>query len=305
MYIDARYHIASLAAVLIAVGIGLLVGVALLGGEPLPEHTKKVYLSKISQLTSEISRLTSEFKAERREREKLGKELQVKARDAQAFGKELLPLLLAHQLQGRRVVVISLSDKADGLVDIRRAISEGGGEVAGVVSLAGLPRPLDEKTLAAMAGDFGLASPDGVAQEYSAADLMTMLTKALTLGVCRKGLEQEAARGWLDIDGPLPPISSATVIVVLGGNSVNGTDDPTESLFLKALVQRGRRIVGCERSDAAFSSMGNMRSVLTATVDNIDQTAGKISLVFCIKGMEGDFGVQDSAESLLPPRVPD
>jgi hypothetical protein len=293
MYIDARYHIASLAAVLIAIGIGLLVGVALLGGEPLPEHTRKVY-------ENAIARVEKEFKTEREEREQLAEQNQ----SLQTFAKAALAEALRTTLTGQRVAIISLSDKPDGLVDIRSVVEMGGGEVVATVSLSGIP-PLDDETALTMARDFGIVGPEEENHDFSTADLMMMLTKSITLGVYKRGLEAMIERGWVEVEPDLYRITSSTVLVVLGGTSVDEGDDPFESLFLKALVQRGRRVVGCERSDVEFSSMATMRSILMATVDDIDRLEGKFALAACIKGDDRHFGIRDSAEARMPDRVPD
>ena len=37
-----------------------------------------------------------------------------------------------------------------------------------------------------------------------------------------------------------------------------------------------------------------------ASVDNVDQLAGKVALVLALDGADGNFGVKDTADSLLP-----
>ncbi len=42
-----------------------------------------------------------------------------------------------------------------------------------------------------------------------------------------------------------------------------------------------------------------------STVDDVDQAAGKVSLVYVLDGARGDFGTKDAAASLLPELLPD
>ena len=58
--------------------------------------------------------------------------------------------------------------------------------------------------------------------------------------------------------------------------------------------------VGVEASDAEPSSVSFFGANDLASVDNIDQSAGKLSTVLALLGAEGSFGVKGSADQLLP-----
>ena len=42
-----------------------------------------------------------------------------------------------------------------------------------------------------------------------------------------------------------------------------------------------------------------------ATVDNVEQAPGQVALVFALLGADGDFGVKEDADSLLPDLLPE
>jgi hypothetical protein len=73
-----------------------------------------------------------------------------------------------------------------------------------------------------------------------------------------------------------------------------------EAGLLRGLQDAGVRVVGAERTDADPSSMEYFASQGLATVDNIDELPGKVALVLALDGADGDFGVKDTADSLLP-----
>ncbi|MGH2951894.1 MAG: copper transporter, partial [Solirubrobacterales bacterium] len=62
----------------------------------------------------------------------------------------------------------------------------------------------------------------------------------------------------------------------------------------------GRAVVGVERSDADESSVGFFEARDVATVDNVEQLPGRVALVYALCGAEGNFGVKESADGLLP-----
>jgi hypothetical protein len=62
----------------------------------------------------------------------------------------------------------------------------------------------------------------------------------------------------------------------------------------------GPSIVGVERSDAEESSVTFFDQRELSTVDNVDEVAGRVALVYVLCGAEGNFGTKDSADGLLP-----
>jgi hypothetical protein len=60
------------------------------------------------------------------------------------------------------------------------------------------------------------------------------------------------------------------------------------------------RAAGVETREADPSQIPWYRDRGLSTVDNVDDTAGRASLVFVLAGAEGDYGVKDTADALLP-----
>jgi hypothetical protein len=76
--------------------------------------------------------------------------------------------------------------------------------------------------------------------------------------------------------------------------------DALERGVIEGLRQTGATVVGAERSDAPVSSVQFFADGQLATVDNIDQLAGRVALVYTLGGTEGDYGVKETADGLLP-----
>ena len=85
---DLRYHVASLAAVFIALVIGILVGVGLSGRGVLRETERINYEVRIDQLERSLAEA----------------EEQVRSQDAlEAYERETYPVLMENRLAGQRV----------------------------------------------------------------------------------------------------------------------------------------------------------------------------------------------------------
>jgi hypothetical protein len=55
-----------------------------------------------------------------------------------------------------------------------------------------------------------------------------------------------------------------------------------------------------ERTDSEPSSITSFDSADLASVDNLDDIAGRVALVFALLGAEGSFGEKETADQLLP-----
>ena len=128
---DFRYHALSLAAVLLALAVGVVIGVAI-GDSNLVSSAKS---GIVHDLSSEVQ--GAQRQAEQ-ERTKLASE--------EAFANDLYPIAVHGLLSGRSVGLVFLggaSNQVDGLV--RDAITQAGGDLATVVAVR---EPLDLNGLA-------------------------------------------------------------------------------------------------------------------------------------------------------------
>lgn len=63
----------------------------------------------------------------------------------------------------------------------------------------------------------------------------------------------------------------------------------------------GRAVTaGAERTSSDPSSIGFFTDRSLPSVDNVDQLAGQVALVYVLGGAEGEFGVKETADAQLP-----
>ena len=59
-------------------------------------------------------------------------------------------------------------------------------------------------------------------------------------------------------------------------------------------------IIGIEKLETNYSYMESYKNLGITTVDNVDTTIGKVSLILAMEGRPGHYGMKKTAESLIP-----
>src|SRR5262245_51888391 len=123
---DFRYHVASLAAVFVALVIGVLFGVGLSGQGFVTD-------SERTKLEDRINDLSARVDAERQRADDLVQGQQAAA----AFAADAYPLLVADRLKGRKVAVVVVGSRNDSSVvdEALDAVSDAGGQPIRAYSL--------------------------------------------------------------------------------------------------------------------------------------------------------------------------
>ncbi len=278
---SSRYHAASLAAVFLALAIGILIGVGF--GDSVLSNTKK---------DLEAS-LTGDLNAARSRSDQLAAQLN----RSDEFSQRVYPSLVSGQLRGQRVGVVALGGLPNDLSSsIEDALQPTGGHL---VAVAVVREPPDLGSLAGELSNTRLAdledNPDSVEALGKGVGRQLVLGGTLLDTVRSQLLSRASGRfGGLD-----------SVIVVRQQPSDldpqhQAATSRLESGLLDGITATRVRAVGVEGSETDPSSITFFSSHDLATVDDIDLTAGKVAMVFALLGAEGNFGVKDTADRLLP-----
>src|SRR4029077_7786399 len=73
-----------------------------------------------------------------------------------------------------------------------------------------------------------------------------------------------------------------------------------EDAILAGIDARALATVGAELPTSDPSTLGPFIDAGLPTVDHLDLPAGKVSLVYALDGVDGNYGVKDEARSILP-----
>ena len=274
MIIDFRYHIASLAAVFLALGLGILIGSSLLSDEKLYEQQGKLV---------DRWKLIASLRQDKRNLEEEIVSLELALKREEQFGQAALPLLTRNKLTGQRLAIVQLTQTtvSSEVSALKNCLQQAGAEV---ISTTSLLRYSDDEQLAEVLESEG----DSMEQ------LINHLAQTLAMGLGREGLAPLERLGYLQLGGDYH-LPVQTVILYLGNVTV-----PKEvaTSLVQACSEYQVRVAAVENSGAPSSSLSE-KGILK--VDNIDQTSGKVALNYALAtdGL-GHFGIKEGAQAFLP-----
>jgi len=289
---DYRYHALSLAAVLLALAVGVVVGVAI-GDSNLVSSAK----------SGIVHDLSSEVNAAQRQ----SGQLRVQLSGEDAFANDLYPIAVHGLLSGRNVGLVFLggaSDRIDGLV--RNAVTQAGGDLAMVVAVR---EPLDLVGLArAAVGTHyaALGAEQSKAGERLVERFGALIGRQLVSGgqaISRELLSR--ARGPLlsAFDGQLGKLEGVVIIRAEPPGMIPEQAHAAaafESGLIDGMAVVGDPTVGVELSSTEPSQVPWYQSQNIASVDDLDATAGQAALIYALTGSRGSYGTKSTANSLLP-----
>jgi hypothetical protein len=284
---DLRYHVASLAAVFMALIIGILVGVGLAGSGVTKDAELKSVKFQNAQLTAQ--------------RDAALARVDDLTRTQDAFLRSY-PALMANRLAGKRVAILFIGAKNGKISDaIDKTLQDAGAPAS--LRVRAISVPIDAQAI-----DTALSKRPAFVK-YVGDDKLGVLGKALasefTLGgeqplwtLLSRLLVQE--RG-----GAAKPRADA-VIVVRTVKPQQGASARFLTGLLRGLGVGGTNVVGVEDGATLPSTIPSFAKRDLSTVDDVGQPVGRLALALLLNGaVAGHYGVKDSAtDGVLPPVVP-
>jgi hypothetical protein len=285
LIINLRYHIASLVAVFLALGIGILIGSTLPGNEALIKQQKQ---------------LTDRLEVQLETLQKRNEAVQVRASSLEMdnniqrqFEEQIVPSLIAGKLEGHNIAIIETNGYGfpENLVHTLQA---SGASVQSVITIINGLEIRDKSSLLT-----ALSWPD-MKDEEIAPRLAAEIAKAAAEGDSNKVLAALVRLEMITTQGTYDAPLSDVVIV---GGSVDQSMIKTGSIDIPVINYfQGRKInvFGVEQSGALYSYMEEYQKKRISTVDNIESVPGQVALVLAISGKPGHYGIKSTAQKLLP-----
>jgi hypothetical protein len=296
---DYRYHALSLAAVLLALAVGVVIGVAI-GDSNLVSSAKN---GIVHDLQSEVSGA-----------QRQAAELDSQLRGEEAFANDLYPIAVHGLLSGRNVGLLFLgssSNRVNGLV--RNAVTQASGDLATVVAvrepldLNGIAREASGTRFAALAAEPSAGAGGKVESSAELVeDFATIVAKQLVSGgqnVSRELISRVRGRLLTAFDGQLGRLDG---LVLVRNDPTAMTPEQSqasaafESGLVKGLATVGIPTVGVELSTTEPSQVPWYQGKDLSSVDDLDATAGEAALIYALIGSHGAYGRKSTADSLLP-----
>jgi hypothetical protein len=306
---DFRYHALSLAAVLLALAVGVVIGVAI-GDSDLVSSAKSGIVHDLKEEVSGAQQHAGKLSAELSSEE--------------AFANDLYPIAVHGMLSGQSVGLVFLGGSSNRLnALVRDAVTQAGGDLATVVAvrepldLSGIGHAAEGTRYAALAGTqaSAAAAAEGEAATPGAETEVdgqlverfgAIVAKQLVSGgqnVDHELITRVRGRLLTAFDGQLGRLQG---LVIVRSDPSGETPEQAkasaafESGFVGGVATVGTPMVGVELSSTEPSQVPWYQSRDISSVDDLDETAGQAALIYALSGSHGSYGTKSTADSLLP-----
>ena len=305
--VSFRYHVVSIVAVFLAIGLGILMGTTVVRQGVVEELRKRAdgAVRTTHSLQKDVTDLRRQLQA------------------LNNVAPELQHLLVTGELAGRAVVLVTSEGVDFSEVDgVRKVLGDSGADVSGVLVMTSRMALTDDGLRQRLAGVLGLSGASdqaelsrqaaealalrlagGAPPDVKTADLIDQLAQAQFLQK-----QFVASGGVQQLGGPDQPV------VVLGGSRGKPAVDPAAFFvpLIDSLVESNHPVAVAETFDTSYDFVSLVRKDGSAdgrvlTVDDADQMPGRVALVLGLRnildsGAGGcqDFGVKPDACGSIP-----
>ncbi|MGH3082059.1 MAG: copper transporter [Gaiellaceae bacterium] len=281
---DLRYHVASLAAVFLALIIGILVGVGIASQTSVEESERRVLEQRISDLQRDLDGARSQVDLLQRQQEA-----------GTSYIEETYPVVMNGRLRGVPVALLFVGPARPELEDaVTRTLSDASGPE--LVRKRALKLPIDTQALySAIPSEAGNPTLEEIGRQ---------LGRELVVGGETPYWDALAPVIVEDSQGG----SGREVEAVTVAQTAAIDHPPTARLLAglyAGLAGRGVPVVGIERTEDKRSLVPVYRRRGLSSVDSVDTLLGRVALaVLLAGGEEGDYGVKSTADAVVPPMEP-
>jgi hypothetical protein len=301
--ISFRFHLVSLVAVFLALGLGVLTGTTVLN---------RGIVTQLEQRTDQLAETSGRLREEVRD-------LQTESDRWSRFGEQVMEYVVDGRLAGTEAVLITQEGTDTAGIDrVRRGLDAAGAELQAVLSIDDRMALQNESDLQELSQ---ILETDEADPEVLSEATAEVLAERLAFGVRRPdvldrllGAEFLLSRGpGLDASALEGLGGSEQVIIVVSGGRGSPIIEPERLLvpLVDRLAEKGALVVAAEALETDYPFVTLLRSDgavsgLIVTQDNVDQLPGEMGFVLALEDLvldrqPGPYGVKEGADRLIPP----
>jgi hypothetical protein len=300
---DLRYHVASLAAVFIAIAVGIVIGVAIASGGGVEKATLDAREARISDLESELDAAQQQVE-----------DVQARNRAVAELMEDAYPALMNDRLAGKNIALLCLGP-IDGCrrSDIERTMTDANASGDLPARLTALELPVDPATLAEVVSQ----SPDLANFGYEGGleglggslgqEFITGRDSGTWEAVDELLVEESVGSTTTPVDGVVV-VRSWTPAAADASPEEQEAAAATEQLLsglLGAMVNAGVPVVGAEALGADPSALPFFDENHLSSVNDVETEAGRLALALLLAGAQpGNYGIGDDVDGVTPPIEP-
>lgn len=285
MNFDFRYHIVTLVAVFLALGIGIIIGTALLGNDAIVQQQR--------EMTDRLEAQLQEMRTENKAVQAKMNDLEVDRTIHKQFEKQILPALVNGKLADVNVAIIETNNYGMR-EELLNTLEMAGAKVTSITTvLNGLELNNKEELIS------NLALENGTDQEIQK-QLAAIMAEGIQTGEKQAELNALAQAEMIKTVGEYGIALNAVIIV--GGSPEKSLikTEQIDNVLIDYFLANNIPVYAAEESNIAYSYMKDYQKYNISTIDNIETVPGQLALVFAMNGKAGHYGVKPTAQRLLP-----
>lgn len=289
MIVNIKFYVITIASIFLALGIGIFIGFNL--------DSQELYVEQQNSLIEEMTQRFDEIKQENIDLNNKITELQYDLNLYQKYSEGIFPFFAQNRLEGINVAIIETTD--DYIYSsLKNTLVGAGANVANITSAHGkIVDCYSDSVLKEMVMN------DLTLDEINDADMPRLISEIIAQNIVSNKYEDImkylSDNEYIERRGDY---SFTVDYVVIAGGSLEDSNliDTIDIPIIRAVKKSQIPIVGVERSDVKVSYIDGYKKEKISTVDNVDSVIGETSLIIVMQGFEGNFGIKDSATSLIP-----
>ena len=287
MHINMKYYIVSIGAIFLALGIGILVGFNLNNNEEMNKQQAAI-----------IEQLDEEFSSIKEENDTISADLKntdKKYNALVAYVNENADALMTGSLSGKKVAVVSTYGRTENVDKLKEIINQYDGSVAFELIFN---KEITDKELIKEAAE-------KTGEKFkSTEDVVNYVFDIVKRGNAESLAPLEELK-MIDLNSESEDIANFSSVVISASSE---SSDPAkqfnelDKFVVSKLKSENKYVVEAQATGAKTSYVEQYAKNKAATVDNIDEKTGVLSLVALIQdeNLVGNFGRLDTASSLIP-----
>lgn len=291
MIIDYKYHIASIVAVFLALGIGILVGSSLIG-----HNVNDVIVQQQNRMYENLRRDLEKMKVDSRKAQEELNFYKDTLDVGNQFEQSVLPSLISNRLAGKKVAVIE-TDYSGLHGDWLEVLRKAGAEITSITTIPDKFRMEDKDIRESIATKLMI-------NNFNEKTIVREVAKEVALGIISaqnmENLNYFEQHGLIKLSGSYGVKIDSMIIV---GGSDRKDDFRCQNAdipIIKEFLSHNIPVSGVETSNVKYSYMEQYQKLKINTVDNIEMVPGQLSLIMTISGRDGNYGIKPTAKMLIP-----
>lgn len=274
-----RYHIATIAAIFLALGVGIIIGSSFVQSAIVDRQTKRLEELK-GQFNNEILAL----------------------RDSNGRYSEFLSALsgnlLSARLTGKKIAMVQTGDYPDAMRRIRTTLEQAG---AVVTSVTVIERDYPVRSQTNLNSLITRLKESHATLTNDKESLLRVIALNISHGGTDPDLTVFTDENLITCEGSYTAPSDYVVLVGGATNDNMSRADTIDSPLIDQLKIIGATVVEAEPALADISYIPSLTDKDISTVDNADTDIGGISLVLSLTSERGNYGIKRTAQSGLLP----